>query len=66
MTEWDGMAVLLTKESHSDKLTVPDIMSTIVTPSIAMCALSGLLMPWVIKGFDSVALNMKRDGFIIR
>ena len=66
MTEWNGVAILFTEKAHPNKLTVPDVMFTVVAPRASMHALSWLLMPWVVEGFDGVALNMEEDHFIIR
>ena len=48
------MAIFLAEEAHTNKLTVSDVVSTIVTPSTAPCTLSGLLMPQVVEGFDGI------------
>ena len=66
MTKWDGMAVLLAEETHTNKFAVPDIVSTIMAPGASSSTLIQLLMPQVVKGFNDVASNIERDGFIIR
>jgi hypothetical protein len=65
-TKWDGMAVLLAEETHTNKFAVPDIVSTIMAPGASSSALIQLLTPQVVKAFNGVASNAERDGFIIR
>jgi hypothetical protein len=65
VTERNSVAIFLTEEAHTNELTVPDIMSAIMTPSTASYTLSWLLIPWVVKGFYGITSNLEGDCFIV-
>lgn len=65
-TERYGMTILFTEGAHTNKFAVLDIMPMVVTPRASVSTLIGLLMPQIIKGFDGITSNMKKNGFIVR